>query len=88
MSRSSASAPITASARDAALGRLLARWSYLDLNDGAVAGGYLDDTTFGLNWYLNSYMRVMFNWIHADQDRGAVTDVETDIYAMRFDVHF
>jgi hypothetical protein len=31
-------------------------------------------------------MRLMFNWIHADQDRGAVTDVETDIYAMWFDV--
>jgi len=67
---------------------VLARWSYIDLNDGAVAGGYLDDSTIGLNWYLNSYMRLMFNWIHADQDRGAVTDVETDIYAMRFDVHF
>ena len=67
---------------------ILARWSYLDLNDGAVAGGYLDDNTIGLNWYLNSYMRLMFNWIHADQDRGAVTDIETDIYAMRFDVHW
>ena len=50
---------------------LALRWSYIDLNDGAVAGGYLDDTTLGLNWYLNSYMRLMFNWIHADQDRVA-----------------
>jgi hypothetical protein len=42
------------------------RWSYLDLNDGAIQGGYLDDTTVGLNWYLHAYMRMMFNYIYAD----------------------
>jgi phosphate-selective porin OprO/OprP len=67
---------------------LSARWSYIDLNDGEIAGGYLDDSTIGVNWYLNSYMRLMFNWIHADQSLDGLNDVETDIFAMRYDVHF
>lgn len=63
------------------------RWSYLDLDDAAITGGYLDDVTVGMNWYLNPYMRVMFNYIHADLNRVA-GEADTDIYAMRFDVHF
>ena len=30
----------------------------------------------------------MFNYLHADQDRGAVTDVDTDIFGMRFAMFF
>lgn len=42
------------------------RWSYLDLSSGDVNGGYLDDTTVGVNWYLNSNFRIMFNAISSD----------------------
>ena len=42
------------------------RWSYIDLDDAPVLGGYLDDLTFGVNWWLNPNMRVMFNYINAD----------------------
>lgn len=44
---------------------LTARYSYLDLDDRAVLGGRLSDLTFGLNWYLQSNLRVMFNYTWA-----------------------
>ncbi|HEX9733645.1 MAG TPA: porin [Thermoanaerobaculia bacterium] len=42
------------------------RWSTLDLDDAAVAGGELDDVTVGLNWYLNSVTRFMLNVVRSD----------------------
>jgi phosphate-selective porin OprO/OprP len=45
---------------------LVARYSSLDLTDGAVTGGRLEDFTLGLNWYLNPNCRVMVNGVYAD----------------------
>jgi len=42
-----------------------ARYSYLDFCTQDINGGVLQDLTLGLNWYLNSNMKVMFNYIHA-----------------------
>jgi phosphate-selective porin OprO/OprP len=64
------------------------RWSYLDLNDGPIAGGYLDDTTVGVNWYLHPYMRLMFNYIHADLNDPATGESDAHIFLTRLDVHF
>jgi phosphate-selective porin OprO/OprP len=62
-----------------------ARISYIDLNDnftaglpltsqpGAVSGGKQTSFTLGLNWYVNSNMRFMLNYVHADIDRKSVT---------------
>jgi phosphate-selective porin OprO and OprP len=47
------------------------RFSYANLGD--VGGGRLADHTFGLNWYLNPYTRMMFNFVHSettDRDPG------------------
>jgi phosphate-selective porin OprO/OprP len=44
---------------------LAARYSYLDLDDGAIRGGRLSDITFGVNWYFQSNLRVMFNYTRA-----------------------
>lgn len=44
------------------------RYSTLDLNDGDIEGGQLDDWTLGLNWYLNPNTRVMFDIIRADRE--------------------
>lgn len=41
------------------------RWSYLDLNDKNVRGGTINDLTAGLNWYLNPYWKMQFNYIHS-----------------------
>jgi phosphate-selective porin OprO/OprP len=62
------------------------RWSYLDLDDGAVAGGYLDDTTVGLNWYLHPYMRMMFNYIYADLNDPAAGESDAHIFLTRLSV--
>jgi phosphate-selective porin OprO/OprP len=65
---------------------LAVRWSYLDLDDGAVAGGYLDDTTVGLNWYLHPYMRMMFNYIYADLNDPAAGESDAHIFLTRLSV--
>ena len=44
---------------------LTGRYSYLDLDDGAVRGGRLGDVTVGANWYLQSNVRLMLNYTWA-----------------------
>jgi len=61
-----------------------ARYSYLDFCSEDVNGGALSDVTVGVNWYLNSGMRVMLNYVHAH--RNGVGD--SDIIATRFHVYF
>ncbi len=51
---------------------LAARLSALDLDSGAITGGRLLNGTFGLNWYLNPSARLMFNYVYASLERGAV----------------
>jgi phosphate-selective porin OprO/OprP len=59
---------------------LAARFSHvnLDFREGsagtpastdAVRGGEQNVWTVGVNWYLNSNVRVAFNWLHIDVDR-------------------
>lgn len=60
------------------------RYSTLDLSDGSVDGGQLDDWTFGINWYLNPNTRIMLDFIRADRsDLPSITAV-----VMRFGVDF
>ncbi|MGQ9770401.1 MAG: porin [Thermogutta sp.] len=41
------------------------RYSWLDLDDANIRGGTTADHTFGINWYWNPYIRLMFNYVHA-----------------------
>ncbi len=60
------------------------RWDTIDLNDGPIAGGEMDQVTVGLNWYLNPNTRVMWNYANIDiKDIGKV-----DYFGMRFMVDF
>jgi len=53
---------------------LLAGYDYLDLNSGIIHGGRADTGKVGLNWYPNSRMRVMANFIHVfDLNTAGVT---------------
>jgi phosphate-selective porin OprO/OprP len=48
------------------------RFSFLDMNDSGMKGGKEYDVTAGLNWYLYSNLRLMFNYVWADvADSGA-----------------
>jgi phosphate-selective porin OprO/OprP len=65
------------------------RYDTIDLTDGGIAGGVQDTITFGVNWYWNPHMRVMFNYIWADiSDGGPLGEGELNIFAMRFQVDF
>jgi phosphate-selective porin OprO/OprP len=45
---------------------LLVRHSHVDLDDGPVSGGKLTDLSFGLNWYISTGTRLMWNYILVD----------------------
>jgi phosphate-selective porin OprO/OprP len=40
------------------------RYSYLNLNDGPIQGGVMNGITVGLNWYLNSNLKVQIEYLH------------------------
>jgi phosphate-selective porin OprO/OprP len=40
-----------------------ARYSYINLNDGPIDGGVFSGVTLGLNWYLNSNLKVQFEYL-------------------------
>ncbi|HYG24360.1 MAG TPA: porin [Verrucomicrobiae bacterium] len=66
---------------------LLARYSHLNLNDGAISGGEMDDITLGLNWYLNPNTRVMWNYVFSDVERSGV-EASAHIFQTRLAVDF
>jgi phosphate-selective porin OprO/OprP len=64
------------------------RYSALDLNDANVAGGRLQDLTFGLNWYLNRFTRLEFNYIHPILDRPIGNETHADVFGTRAQFDF
>lgn len=60
------------------------RYSELDLNDGNIIGGELDNITAGLNWYLNPNMRIMWNYVHSDKE----TVGDADMLLTRLQIDF
>jgi phosphate-selective porin OprO/OprP len=49
---------------------LAARYSEVNLDDGAVAGGRVHQWTLGANWYIDRYLKLQANWVHGSEDRG------------------
>ena len=66
------------------------RYSFLDLNDGALHGGEARDQTVGLSWYLNPYAKMMFNYVHSETfDHPKAPGVGVaDIFETRFQIDF
>jgi phosphate-selective porin OprO and OprP len=71
-----------------------ARYDFIDLNDGTLSGGEMSTIAVGVNWYLNAYARLMFNYVIANvQDRVGpggvvISDADVNSFLMRWDVHF
>lgn len=65
------------------------RLSSLDLNDEGISGGKEDNTTVGVNWYLNPNTRVMLNYVNADlEERTGVDEGSVTIIESRFQIDF
>lgn len=67
---------------------MAARWSYIDLNSAGISGGYLDEVTVGVNWYLNPFTRVSFNWVHPMLRNPEFGRSVADMYSLRFQFEF
>jgi len=78
---------------------IAARYSTIDLNDRVgtalgVAGGRQDVVTVGLNWYANSNVRLMFDYLHGNVSKqiSATNPGDAgskfDAFAMRTQVAF
>lgn len=64
---------------------IAARYSTLDLEDRDITGGQQTNVTFGVNWYLNEQLRIMFNAVHAEAEPNRDgLDESVDILQIRF----
>jgi phosphate-selective porin OprO/OprP len=66
------------------------RYSFLDLNSRSTNGGWARNHTFGVNWYLNAYTRLMFNYVRSevrDHPDAPGTGL-ADVFEMRAQVDF
>lgn len=68
--------------------QVAARWSYLNLNGADVRGGVLNDLSVGLNWYLNRYTRVYFNYVHAILDDPVRGTSQANAFGIRLQVDY
>ncbi len=69
------------------------RYSTLDMRDigsGLVAGGNVENHTFGVNWYLTPYTRLMLNYIRSQTsgDPAVAGRGDVNVIMTRFQVDF
>ncbi len=65
------------------------RYSYIDLNNADVLGGRAGNHTLGLNWYLNPYTRLMWNFVQSHSNApGEDTRGDLNVFEMRAQIDF
>lgn len=62
---------------------LAARYSTVDLNDGTVTGGKQNTYAAGINWYPNTTIKFMLDYIHADVRDKPGANLSMDAVAAR-----
>ncbi|HEX5271920.1 MAG TPA: porin, partial [Gemmataceae bacterium] len=58
---------------------LVARWNYLDLNSGNIAGGKTNALELGVNWFLTTNLKLQFEYLWQDRYHLAPGQVPGDI---------
>jgi phosphate-selective porin OprO and OprP len=66
---------------------LAVRYNELDLDDAPVRGGRERNWTVGANWYINRYLKLQANYVHAQSDRLDVR-VDPNVFEVRAQVQF
>ncbi len=66
---------------------IAARYSEIDLNDGPISGGKEQNTTLGVNWYINPNVRMMANYVRTNTDEAAGDD-DPSAFMARFQMNF
>jgi len=70
------------------------RYSYVNLNDATglhrIQGGVMEGLSLGLNWYLNTNLTCMFDWVynHRDDVVPATVSGYTQGFGMRVQLSF
>lgn len=74
---------------------LTTRISYIDLNDGNLRGGTMENLTTGINWYINPYCKCVFNHILSWTEAGVQpnpafvgVNTQTHIFGVRCQIDF
>lgn len=67
---------------------LTARFSYVDLNDKNIHGGTVNDLSVGVNWFMNPYTKMVFNYIRASNNNPTIKWSDTSIYGVMAQVDF
>ncbi len=67
--------------------QLALRYDHIDLDDGAVRGGWQDAWTVGVNAYIGAHAKAMLNYVRIDSRRGGVDD-DPAIFEARFQLHW
>jgi phosphate-selective porin OprO/OprP len=80
-------APFSFKKRDFGALEIAARYSYLDLTDGAVNGGRMAILMPGVNWYWNQHARWQFNYGFAHVVDGP-SPGNLNIFQARFQIVF
>jgi phosphate-selective porin OprO/OprP len=64
------------------------RYDYCDVGEAGPTAGLVGSSTYGVNWYLNPYTRMMFNYVHADTHRNYADAGTLDAFLTRFQIDF
>ncbi len=67
---------------------LATRWAFIDLNDAGIEGGYLEDMTYGVTWYLNPYTKGMFNYVRPTLKDPKNGESMADMFSVRFQFEY